>query len=140
MSIKERVRLLQSEEKNKSIFAKKIGMHPATVASMFKNMDGSINHDTALKILQAYPKVNPLWFFLGEGDIYLSDEESKELHEDASDIEDLMTNISIMFSEFTSKQIDLKDEMLDMQKQRIKTLEQLLKQHAPEVAKDFGIK
>lgn len=121
MSIAERLKALADFEGSQTNLAKKTGL-TTQVISRTINKGAGIHSDTMIAVAEAYPNLNLEWFITGKGEMWKSDISEKReepLTEDEKDA--------------------LKDEIIALQKTRIKQLEQEIKDKNPELAKRLGI-
>lgn len=133
MSINERVKAVLEQEHNQTVFAKKTGLTTATVSRMV-NHQGQIKSDTIEAILQAYPTLNARWLLTGQSPMWL----------DQAPVDD-QQNSQVLLEEIEDlrRKLEEKDAFIDrisrMMEDRLRLLENLIVQKAPELAKELGL-
>lgn len=121
MSISERINVLCELEGSQRKFSEKTGIAQPTISRMVLRQ-ANVRSDNIIAIVEAYPNLNVEWFITGEGEMWKSDKPEKR--------EEPLTE---------AEKESLKDEIIALQKARIKQLEQEIKVRNPEIAKRLGI-
>jgi hypothetical protein len=75
MTIVERIKIVSNSYGKQKEFAAKVDMGEAALSYLFKNLNSDPKSSTITAILKAFPKLSPKWLFLGEGKMWLTDEE-----------------------------------------------------------------
>lgn len=122
MTVVDRIRMIVEREGKQIVFAEKAGLSSAAVSRMLKKAD-SVNSDTLLAIVNAYPEINPTWLLTGRGNMLLTAEEQEALNKTAGseDREEMM------------------QRMIDLLEDRVKVLEREIKKVDPDLAREIGI-
>jgi hypothetical protein len=114
--------MIVEREGKQIVFAEKAGLSSAAVSRMLKKAD-SVNSDTLLAIVNAYPEINPTWLLTGRGNMLLTAEEQEALNKAAG-------------SEDREKMMQ---RMIDLLEDRVKVLEREIKKVDPDLAREIGI-
>lgn len=123
MSVSERIKELCDFEGSQLSFAKKTGIQSQTISKIIAR-GSEIRSDNILAIAEAYPNLSMQWFITGKGAMWM-DEDSGQVarsHPMSDEEKEL-----------------LKDEIIALQKKRIKELEREIQAKNPELAKRLGI-
>jgi hypothetical protein len=75
MTIVERIKVLSKNYGTQKAFSTKVGMSEAALSYLLKNVDSDPKSSTITSIVMAFPSLNPKWLLLGEGKMWLSDDE-----------------------------------------------------------------
>jgi hypothetical protein len=78
MTIVERIKILSKNYGTQKAFSIKVGMSEAALSYLLKNIDSDPKSSTIVSILKAFPILNPKWLLLGEGKMWLTDDELQE--------------------------------------------------------------
>ncbi len=125
-SIAQRLKLLVKFDKKQRVVAKKINLTPQSISKTIVE-DRMLRSDTLEAIAKAYPQLNMRWFLTGEGEWGL-------------DIE-----LPVVEPEDQEKEL-LKEELLGVYKdkagmleEKVRRMEQDIKEHCGDSAKRLGI-
>jgi hypothetical protein len=75
MTVVERIKIVSDSYGKQKEFAAKVGMGEAALSYLFKNLNSDPKSSTVTAILKAFPKLSPKWLLLGEGKMWLTDDE-----------------------------------------------------------------
>jgi len=125
MTVSTRLKILVDFEGSQAAFCRKTGIRTSTLATVISKGTG-LRSGTIEDIARAYPNLNLNWLMAGKGTMWLD-----EVNPDPEAI----------------TQADLGEEgegpgwarLVQLQEQRIKTLEREIKRDNPELAKELGI-
>ena len=123
MSVSERIKELCEFEGSQISFAKKTGIQSQTISKIIAR-GSEIRSDNILAIAEAYPNLSMQWFITGKGAMWMDEDTGQVVRSNPMSDEE--------------KEL-LKDEIIALQKARIKQLEQEIKVRNPEIAKRLGI-
>lgn len=126
MAVHVRIQNLCKHEGSPEKVARKAGIDPVAMQYLVKPNSG-MRVDTLLKIIKAYPKLNPLWLLLNEGDMW-KHEKQKMAPEVIKD----------QLREGTDKIIMLNKLRVLLEK-RVLMLEKIIKNHLPHLVQELGI-
>ncbi len=119
MSLAERLRLLVQHEGKQKKLAEKINATPQSISQTITH-DRSLSGDTIIAIAEAYPQLNMRWFLTGQGE---------------SGLDGVVLEVK---PEDPEKEL-LKEELLNLYKQRVQDLEREIREYAPILAKKLKI-
>ena len=120
MSIAERISILSKFEGSHTRLAEKIGRKPQIISRIIKQ-GTEVRSDTILAIAEAYPNLSMQWFIAGRGEMWLEE------------------NVTPMTNTTPADEEGLKDEIITLQKARIKMLEEQIRLKDAEWGKGLGV-
>ena len=123
MSLAERLKKVIDEEGSQKQFCEKTGIKQTAVSRII-NSDSGLRSQTLEQIAKAFPTLNLRWLLLGDGPQWT--------YSTATPEESLVADTS---AEYTPS-LKRVNKLLE---QRVATLEQLIKDNDPELARRYGI-
>ena len=106
MTIVERIKILSKNYGTQKAFSIKVGMSEAALSYLLKNIDSDPKSSTITAIVMAFPTLNPKWLLLGEGKMWLTDDELQafELESMGNTYEGLLNENKTLHKELTEAQ------------------------------------
>lgn len=82
------------------------------VANGFLDKVKEIGSDKAVKILNTYPEISPLWLLTGEGEMLLENrEETSKTHESSTDLREIIALLEEKADRIERENISLRNEI-----------------------------
>lgn len=90
------IRLMESENLNPKKFSELLGVQPSAISHILSGRNKP-SYDLIVKILTAFPRLNPSWLLLEKGEMYLQVQPENATNSNAShnhETDDIELNIS----------------------------------------------